>query len=93
MYDITPLRTIKRFKAGSGVVLNILRRCARCFLKNLFSSFMKFEAEWLELGGASSLSGGREVVVIDPPVPDDLELLYEMDTRWTSYVCEGKPEL
>lgn len=50
-------------------------------------------AEWLEYGSALGSGGDPEVVVVDPPVLEDLEWLFEGDAWWTKDVGAAKPEL
>lgn len=81
MYDIPPLHANKLSKTGSAVAVGISGHVVRWLQQIQFASATKYEAECFEFGGALGLSGGPDVVVIDPPVLYDLELLFERDSR------------
>lgn len=49
--------------------------------------------ESLEFGDVSGLGGGPEFVVVDPPIRDDLALLFERDDGWARDIVATRPEL
>lgn len=44
---------------------------------------MSCKAEWLKLGADLRLVRCNEIIVVDRPVLDDLDLLFKRDVGWT----------
>lgn len=93
VYDVPTLRANKRSRNGSGVVIDISGYVGRWLQDIQFQNIRSCEAEWLEFGGVSGSGGGPGVVVADPPVLGDLELLFKRDAGWTRDVDAARPEL
>lgn len=81
VFDIPSLRAIKRSRTGSGVIVGVSGHETRWPQEIQFASITSCESEWLELGDASGSGGGPKVVIIEPPVLENLELLFKRDTR------------
>lgn len=74
VFDVPPLGANKKSKTDSDMIVDIPFHQARWFHDMRFAGVDSYKAEWLEIGGVSSSKGGPEVVVIDPPVLDELKL-------------------
>lgn len=91
--DVPPIPANKRFKIGSGVIVDFSGLEVRWLQEINFISITIGQFEWLK-AGVASVSGNRpEIVIIDPPVLDDLGLLFRRCARYTKDVCTTKPEL
>lgn len=81
MFDIRQLRTNKRSKAGFNTVVDVMG-CKEWWLRKIqLASISSCEAEWPKFGNFAGLTRGCELVVVDPPVFDGLEILFELEAK------------
>lgn len=58
-----------------------------------FESVKSSKDEWPKFDGVAKSTIGRDVEVVEPPVLDDLELLFERDAGWTQDILAVNCEL
>lgn len=75
-YVISTLRATERSETDSDVIFDISGYDTSCLQDSQLANITSCDAERAEYGGALGLDGGPQVVVFDPPVLDDLELLF-----------------
>lgn len=93
MYDATLLSTSKRPKTDSNVIVNFESHETYWVLAVQFAIVKSCKDEWLELSGSQGSECGSEVVIVDLPPLDHLELLFGKDAWWTSDVTAAKLKL
>lgn len=93
VYNIPPLRVIKRSKTDSSDISDIRSHEVSCLQNVHLASIASCDAEWLKYGSASDSGGEPEVVVVEPSVLDEQELLFKRDAPWQRDWGFAKPGL
>lgn len=91
VFDISPLCTDKRFKTGSGTLVDVSGYEARWLHKIQFASILSRELEWLGFSGAAGSASGGEVVVVHLLVWNESKLFFEDNARLTRDFSATKP--
>lgn len=87
VFDAPPLHANKKAKTFTGTIVDIPGHDVSWLREVQFASILHCKFKWLQFDSAESSAGGDEVVVVDPPVLDNIELSSErgrLDSIWRS---------
>lgn len=93
VFDVPALRASKRSTSSSNTIVEFPAHRVRWHCEIQLPGILSGQSEWHEFGGATASVSRGVVIVVDPPVLDALELLFERYAGWTRDIKEIKPKM